>query len=116
MSDRQAKAARRAERERLTEALLQAHDRLHRDDIEACHQVLHDALGIPTDTPHAGPDVAPLSQHLKFDQAFIQLCTRLRVRASYVLAAGQDPEKGTRLLSGGDAQLAGYIDQHLRSE
>ena len=112
MSGRTAKAARRADK--LAEAIAQIHDRLHRGDVEAAHELCHEAM----DSGSVESDVAPLTgaRMTTFDADFRQLCIRTGVRASYVAidAANPDPERGTRLVSGGDGPLVTMTDAALR--
>lgn len=108
MSGRQAKAARRAARDDVAEQILQAHDRLHKDDVSGCHDLLHALMcaGEPDTT------VAPLLGSQPFDEAFRALCTKTGARAVFVLI---DPDRPGRLISGGDAQLCAYVDERMRS-
>lgn len=106
-SGRSAKRDRKVER--LTEAVAQAHDRLHKDDVDGCHNLLHQALG----SGEIISDVAPLADVQGFDQAFRDLCIRTGARASYVLAMPAG-EKGTRLLSGGDAEIDAFVTKAMR--
>lgn len=111
MSGSTAKTARRIAR--LTETIVQAHDRRDKDDVEACHAVLHQALGL-NDGIVDGPDVvAPLGPRVPFDEAFRRLCIEHGARASYVLADRETPQ-GTRLISGGDAELCAHVDRAMR--
>lgn len=106
---------RRAERN-LDELVMQAHDRLHKDDVGAAHELLHAALGL--EEPVMG-DVAPLAQRQRFDEAFRQLCIREGVRASYVLidrveSQGRALDR-VRLCSGGDGELCQIVDEAVRA-
>lgn len=115
MNGRRAKAARRAEpppvvdgeAERLREFVAQAHDRLHKGDTDAAHELLHGALGSGV---YDG-DVPPLLGLAGFDEEFRRLCIAHGVRASFVAL---DPVTPGRLLSGGDAQLDGYVNGAMR--
>ena len=111
MNGRAAKTQRRQREGVFVEALLQAHNALHRDDVDACHSVLHGALGVDDAIP---PTVAALTPYHRFDSDFRRLCTTLGVQASYVLAGGMT-ERGTRLISGGDGDLCVAIDGALRA-
>jgi hypothetical protein len=93
-----------AERDRLHEALAQAHDRLHKDDVDGCHDMLHQGLG----SGELVSDVAPLSGLSDFDRRFRDLCLETGMRASYVAIDGR------RLLSGGDAELDGIVTAAVR--
>lgn len=113
MSGRQAKADRRAqraeaERDRLVEHIAQAHDRLHKDDVDACHEVLHAALG----SGELDTSVAPLAHTAMFDAEFRALCARTGAVASYVL---EDPEQPGRILSGGHAGLDRVVTSAIRA-
>lgn len=90
---------------------MQAHDALHKDDVEACHTALHAALGL------ADEDllVAPLAGHAPFDREFLDLCRKHNVRAAYVSVGGFVEGKGARLISGGDAELVAFLDGKVRS-
>lgn len=101
---------RRAERD-WREHVLQAHDRLHKDEVDACHELLHAALGLEEPLIH---DVAPLIQRAEFDADFRALCLRHGARASFVLIDRWEDERGARLISGGDADLVALIDGCLR--
>jgi hypothetical protein len=93
----------------MTEAVMQAHDRLHKEDIDGCHELLHQALEAgELDTG----DVAPLADLAGFDADFRQICVRHNVRASFV--AAQDVDERQRLLGGGNAQLAAFVGEALR--
>lgn len=107
MNGRAAKTDRRVRR--LQEALVQAHDRLHKDDVDACHEVLHAALG----AGEAMTDVAPLAHRSAFDAAFRSLCIAKGVRAAYVLIDSADGDRA-RVLTGGDAHLCHVVDASLR--
>lgn len=115
MSGRKAKAARgtraaevEAERDRLLEHIAQAHDRLHKDDPDACHEVLHSAMG----TGELDSSVAPLAHLALFDDEFRRLCVRLGAKASYVL---EDPAQAGRIISGGNAALDGMVSAAVRA-
>lgn len=113
------KSQRRAnqrDNKRVLEGAIQAHDRLHKDDIAGCHDLLHYALGVDDDaTEGARNSVEPLSQRTGWDKAFRDLCRRFDVKASFVLVDSVDEAEGTsRLLSGGDGELCGLIDTALR--
>lgn len=107
MSGRSAKAARRDERERLVEHIAQAHDRLHKGDVEEAHELLHQALG----SGEIDATVRPLSHRDKFDRAFRDLCVRHAVAASYILVDEIGGDGRARLLSGGDALLTSQLDE-----
>lgn len=111
MSGSQAKAQRREERFR--EALLQAHDRLHKDDPDSAHAVIHEAMGIRDHATDDAHDVEPMADTATFDAAFRDLCTTHNVRAAYVSAVSES-ERGTRLMSGGDADLSAFLDCAMR--
>lgn len=111
MSGSQAKAARREQRFR--EALLQAHDRLHKDDPASAHAVIHAAMGIRDHATEDAHDVAPMGDNATFDAAFRDLCVLHNVRAAYVSAVSES-ERGTRLMSGGDAELSALVDEGVR--
>lgn len=114
MSGRSAKAARRAERERLDECVRQAHDQLHRDDVDACHELLHEALGQGEADVER---VAPLAGLAQFDLAFRRLCLNHGVRAGYVAIDGErDSDGAARLVSGGDGTLVALVDRAVRRE
>lgn len=105
------KRARQRDTKRVLEGAIQAHDRLHKDDVAGCHDLLHYALGVDDD---AGT-VEPLSQRTGWDKAFRDLCRRFDVKASFVLVDSVDETEGvSRLLSGGDSELCGLIDTALR--
>jgi hypothetical protein len=110
VSGRQAKAARR--RDRLTEALLQAHDRLHKDDVDGCHEIIHAALG----AGELPDDVAPLAQRAGFDREFQRICVEHGVRAAYVAVDSVDGNGRARMLSGGEASVVAMIDRSLRAQ
>lgn len=106
------RAERRRRERNMPEYVAQAHDRLHKDDVDACHQLLHTALGVTDDTDPG--DVAPLSHRSGFDEAFRELCLRHGVEAMYVLVDGVDNEGYARLLAGGAANLCREIEAKLR--
>lgn len=118
MSGSTAKAERRAKAvvlqrqlDTMTEGLLQVHDRLHKDDVAAAHELIHELLG-------AGKfesDVAPLgaSGMSEFDKRFAALCVQLNARAGYVLAVPAT-EGRTRLLTGGHQDVNSVMDAALR--
>lgn len=102
MSGRRVKQARREAA--LTEGIAQAHDRLHKGDVDDCHEILHQLLG----SGYAESTVAPLTGTAiqQFDREFRDLCTRLGVRASFVVMDPEPRADGAhRLLSGGDAEI-----------
>lgn len=116
MNGRQAKAQRRQtqrhqshEEQRLTELVMQAHDRLHKDDPDACHEILHVALG----TGYL--DIDPLAHRSGFDAGFRALCTQHGVRAAFVMIDRTDETGQARLIGGGDAQLDALLAKALRS-
>lgn len=114
MSGKQAKAERRVERAeadrlRMVECCAQAHDRLHKDDVDAAHELLHQALG----SGEIDTDVAPLAHVAIFDREFRDLCLRLGAKASYVV---EDPAQAGRLLSGGDARVDRLVNSAIREE
>lgn len=94
------------------ELVAQAHDRLHRDDVDGCHELLHAAMGSGAYTG----DVAPLVTVIGFDAGFRELCTRHGIRASYVaIDAGHPrPDGAARLVSGGDAELDAHVTRAMR--
>lgn len=104
------KRARRAERGRLLEVIVQAHDRIHKGQVDEAEEILHQALG-------AGDydgDVASLSQHHGFDEAFRRLCVARRLRAAYVLVGEMNvEEREVRLISGGDSILCALLDASI---
>lgn len=106
---------RRAERN-IDELVLQAHDRLHKGDVGAAHELIHAALGLEEPTLD---DVAPLGQRARFDEAFRELCIREGVRASYVLIDRVESEgralNRVRLCSGGDGELCQIVDDAVRA-
>jgi hypothetical protein len=113
VSGRQAKAERRAERaaaerQQIIEIVAQAHDRLHKNDVDACHELLHAALGSGEMDPSG---VAPLAHLAIFDDEFRKLCLRLGAKASYVL---EDPAQEGRLVSGGHAGLDRLVTDSVR--
>lgn len=112
MNGKQAKAERRAERAeadrlRMVECVAQAHDRLHKDDVDAAHELLHQALGSGDVTT----DVAPLAHVAIFDEEFRALCLRHGASASYVV---EDPASPGRLLSGGHAGIDRLVNSAMR--
>jgi hypothetical protein len=111
VSGRAAKASRRQEREVLVERIVQAHDALHKEDVDAAHEQLHAAMGM--DRPLS---VDPLADGERFDKAFRQLCAAHGVQAMYVRAFGVPDERGVRLVSGGDGALCGLVDAAVRKE
>lgn len=119
MSGSRAKANRRqsaAERKvaLLTEAVAQAHDRLHKDQVDQCHELLHQAMG----AGFVVSDVAPLTEGgaAEFDTRFRELCVELQVQASFVAGYPAEGSPGMmRLMSGGDAWLAAQVDQAMRA-
>lgn len=111
MSGRTAKAARRQEREHLVERIAQAHDALHKGDVDQAHEQLHAAMG--ADGTLA---VDPLADGERFDRAFRQMAAAHGVQAMYVRAFGAPDERGTRLVSGGDAALCAFVDGAVRKE
>lgn len=112
MNGRTAKAQRRADRERVDEFLRQAHDQLHRDDVDGAHEMLHAALGHES----AELKVAPLAGGARFDDAFLNLCRAHGVRAAYVSVGEQTADGMARLISGGDAELCKLLDRAVRRE
>jgi hypothetical protein len=110
MSARTAKASRRDERERLVERIAQAHDALHKDDVDEAHGQLHAALGVE----ERALAVDRLAGGEKFDRAFRQLCAAHGVAAMYVAINSIDDEGMARLVSGGDADLCAMVDRAVR--
>lgn len=111
MSGRSAKAARRTDREHLVERIVQAHDALHKDDVDAAHEQLHAAMGAD-----GSLNVDPLADGERFDRAFRQLCAAQGVQAMYVRAFGPADERGVRLVSGGNGALCALVDGAVRKE
>lgn len=109
MSGRAAKAARRAERDHLVERIVQAHDALHKGDVDTAHEQLHAAMGM--DRPLA---VDPLADGERFDRAFRRLAAAHGVQAMYVRTFGEPDERGVRLVSGGDGALCELVDGAVR--
>lgn len=107
-----ARAQRRRAERNTTEWALQAHDALHKGDEEACHLALHRALGLDTSEELL---VQPLTDGSPFDREFVDLCRRHNVRAAYVAAGAEVEEKGTRLITGGEANMCAFLDQRLRA-
>lgn len=100
----------RSRADRRATALFQAHDLLHKDDVPGCHAVLHRALGL-RDEEVIDPDslARPMPLRLsEFDREFRQLCSRNGVVAVYYA------EDGTRLMSGGAADLCAQVDAIMR--
>lgn len=89
---------------------MQAHDQLHKGKVGRAHEMLHKAMGIDNDRQLATKPIAHIAD---FDKAFRDLCEKHNRKAMYILADGDTP-KGTRILSGGDAQLCGYFDRRLK--
>lgn len=116
MNGKQAKRSRReaSEIERVTEALLQAHDRLHKGDTEGAHLELHRGLMLPN--LNGTSTIAPLGHLAKFDAAFLALTAKHGMQVSYLLVDEKNsaPER-KRLISGGDADLCQYMDHQLRA-
>lgn len=94
------------------ELALQAHDLLHKGDVAGAHEVLHKMLGLDNEAPTA----KPIGQRSAFDMAFITACRKNGVRAAYVLIDEVGGDGRARLLSGGDAQLCGVVDQAMRAK
>lgn len=92
----------------LAEALAQAHNALHQGDVEACHEILHRALG----TGEMSVDRPQLTGTAQwdFDERFRALCIETGAKAGYMLAAPDG-----RLLGGGDADVAALIGKGLGS-
>lgn len=90
------------------ESVMQAHDRLHKGDVAAAHELLHKALGVENEAP----DTAPLAHRLGFDAAFRTACRKNGVRAAYVLIDSHS-EKGARIIAGGDAALCALLNRML---
>ena len=111
MSGRAAKATRRDERARLVERIVQSHDALHKNDVEAAHEQLHAAMGV-----NVPLSVDPLADGERFDKAFRQLATAHGVQAMYVRCFGPADERGVRLVSGGDGALCELVDGAVRKE
>lgn len=109
MNGRAAKTDRRVRR--LQEHIAQAHDRLHKDDVDACHEVIHAAMG----SGQAPTDVAPLAHRAAFDAAFRSLCVAKGVRAAFVMLDSVDGEGRARVVTGGDAEVCNVVDVSLRS-
>lgn len=96
--------------EQLQEFVMQAHDQLHKGKVGKAHDMLHKAMGIDNDKQLPS---APMAHTADFDAAFRALCISHNAKAMYVLAAGESA-KGTRIMSGGDAELCGYFDRKLK--
>jgi len=109
MSGRQAKAARKAAEKATTnwkEAILQIHDRIHKGEIEAAHEMCHEALG----SGRVTSDVAPLGGGpAEFDRLFRELCISTRTKASYVAGVPVDDDGQIRVLTGGDQELDAIV-------
>lgn len=105
-----ARNAHRADRAQLVERIVQAHDALHKDDVDACHGQLHAALGIE-EVAYA---IDPMADALAFDQAFRDLCIRHGTRAAYVRTL-EEVGDSWRLGSGGDRALCRRVDEAMRN-
>lgn len=89
------------------ENVLQAHDRLHKGDVEAAHELVHVALGLEEEVEH---EVAPLALSSAFDADFRALCVKYGAKASYILVDRYEEEKGGhRIISGGDGELCAAL-------
>jgi hypothetical protein len=106
-SGSQAKRQRRKTEAALTASILDAHNALHDDDVDACHEALHAALGVG-DEPTGSERGERLSRFGDFDEGYRRLCQRTGVVAAY-LAVGE----GGRAVCGGNADVARYIKQAL---
>lgn len=63
------------------EAVLAAHDALHKGDVQTAHDCLHKALCLDN-----GPlPIEPLAHVRGFEQAFVTACRKNGVRAAYML-------------------------------
>jgi len=90
------------------EAVLAAHDALHKGDAEACHELLHKAIqGAGNDLP-----IAPLGHLGGFDASFATACRKRGVRAAYIAIdpASRSADGRVRLIVGGDLELARFLD------
>jgi hypothetical protein len=96
------------------EAVLAAHDALHKDDVETAHQCLHAALCIDANTSEL--PIAPLAHVGGFDHGFITACRKNGVRAAYIMIDPHaKPDNGRyRLVSGGDQELSRVLDRTFR--
>lgn len=93
------------------EMIRQAHDRLHKGDIEAAHQFLHKALGMPDETPEP---VKGLSRYGGFEQAFVTASRKHRVLAAWVVFEPDPARPGmARLLAGGNADACAALKSIL---
>lgn len=95
------------------ELVYQAHQKLHDGDINACHELLHQACGIVNDMP-AG-QVAPLSHWHKFEQAFATACRKNGVQAAFVIMQphADDPDR-VRIVAGGNAMIAAELAKAMK--
>lgn len=105
MSARGARAGRRRAQENHIELAMQAHDALHAEDIDRCHDHLHAILGVG----QVRSDFAPLADGLKFDHDFRDLCVRHGIRAAYVVAEPVEAEGRARLCAGGDSDVCAVV-------
>jgi hypothetical protein len=92
------------------EHVAQAHDALHRDDIEEVHGQLHAALG-REERELARP---PLMGYERFDRAFRDLAHAYGVVATYV-RFDEDAAPSEQLVTGGNGDLCVFLENAVRA-
>lgn len=96
---------RQAQREHI-ELVMQAHDRLHADDVDGCHGFIHAVLGVG---PVPSTGVSPLAPGLPFDHAFRDLCVKFNVKAAYVSIEPTGVVGRGRVCAGGDSDVCSMV-------
>jgi hypothetical protein len=100
--------------ENLREGLAQAHNELHANDVEACHERLHEAMHADGETTlrKVTYRADPMAQGNDFDTGFRLLCQHHRVDAAYVVAEQNRLLKYKhRMITGGTAKVVQYLHQ-----
>ena len=99
--------------EEAVEAISQAHDQLHKGNVDQAHELIHKAMGIDNSVEMPA---RPIAHRRGFDRAFIKACRKHEVKAAFVLVDGEDESGRSRLLAGGDAELCQFLGQLLRGQ
>ncbi len=100
--------------ENMAEIVANAHDQLHKEQVEKAHELLHLALGVDNESD-AAEDLGLFVDKRSFDHAFRTACRKNKMRAAYVLLEKTDTAgKQVRIITGGDAGVCQVVDHVLR--
>lgn len=93
----------------MAEIVANAHDRLHKSQVEEAHELLHKALGVDND---AAQELGIFTDKRNFDHAFRTACKKNLTRAAYVVVEQEDPKnKRVRIVTGGDVDVCRLVEQ-----